>query len=62
MRWLNFDGIGVGPLADRADAVRRQLWEVFATDDAKAEWRDEAPSGSETELILRELGIKPAND
>ena len=56
MRWLNFDGIGTGPLADDVSAIQRQLWELFADDDARAD-RSRGSTGRDAKRMLRELGL-----
>jgi hypothetical protein len=40
MRWMDFDGIQLGPLAGKARAIQRRLWAVFADEAARADWRE----------------------
>jgi hypothetical protein len=40
MRWMDFDGIQLGPLASKASAIQRRLWEAFADEAARADWRE----------------------
>lgn len=58
MRWLNFDGIGEGPLADRMGAIQRELWELFADDEARSWWENGTSTGREARRFLRELGVE----
>lgn len=51
MRWLNFDGIGFGPLADRFAAFQRQLREH------DTERPHEGTTGAATREFLDELGV-----
>ncbi|HYZ93814.1 MAG TPA: hypothetical protein VFA34_15690 [Actinomycetota bacterium] len=51
MRWLNFDGIGRGPLADRFAAFQRQLR------DRDPERPYEGTTGAQTRKFLDQLGV-----
>jgi hypothetical protein len=55
MRWLNNDGLGLGPLAETINGIQRELWELFAS----AEARSEGITGRASKRFLRELGIRP---
>ena len=57
-RWLDFEGKGLGPLADQMSTVQRVLWDVFATDEDRAAWND-TYTGREARRTLRELGVIP---
>jgi hypothetical protein len=39
MRWMDFDGIELGPLAGKAQAIQRRLWDIFADEEARSHWR-----------------------
>ena len=54
MRWLNFDGIGLGPLADRCREVQRLLHDVYADEP-----RFEGTTGRSAKKLLRQLGLRP---
>jgi hypothetical protein len=58
MRWLNFDGIAAGELAEAANRIQRQLWDLFASDKARRDWSSEF-TGSEARKLLRKRGIRP---
>jgi hypothetical protein len=54
MRWLNFDGLGLGPLADQIRPIQRQLWDLFASDEAR--YRAKAgTTGRKARRFLRDL-------
>jgi hypothetical protein len=52
MRWLNFDGIGLGPLADRVAAFQQTLRQH----DTERPY--EGTTGGATRRFLDELGIR----
>jgi hypothetical protein len=51
MRWLNFDGVGLGPLADQFDSLQQQLRE------RDPEPLYEGTTGRAARRLLDELGV-----